>query len=84
MRKFEGRHIKYTPETLIKELVEDAMLCAYYYPEKKLGPGQYLQQRVSDEHREILKNLKSEDLQNYRISDTPSKKRSSTFCFSKI
>lgn len=34
--------------------------------DKKLGPGQVVEKKLSQEEKDIIKNLKSEDLQNMR------------------
>lgn len=57
-----------SPSTLFHRIAEDAVLLKGYgdHINRRMGPGEYLLKRVSEEDREILKQLKSDDLQDVR------------------
>jgi hypothetical protein len=55
------------PGLKLAEIASDAVMYKFLRSGRdKYGPGEYLQKRVSEEDRELLKNLTAADIQNVR------------------
>lgn len=57
-----------TPKNLMLELAENAYLFGNWHHYKNVPVGQFTL-RLSEEKRELLKKLKSDDLKNVRMFD---------------